>query len=320
MILTLTPNPSIDATLDIPALRSGEVVRATGARREAGGKGINVSHVAAKAGVPTVALAPCGADDPFELAARRLDIEFAPVPINGVVRTNTALTEPDGTTTKVNELGPALSDDEVAGLIRALVERAPGADAVVAAGSLPPAAPADFYARVVTEVRQVSDALIAVDTSDAPLVSLGDRLDDCAPDVMKPNAFELAQLTGADGHALETAAAGGDFETVIAAAQHLIARGARDILITLGGAGACLVTPEGAWGATAPAITVRSTVGAGDSALTGYVMARIAGDQPAECLRRAVAYGSAAASLPGTGLPGPDELDLANTDVFPISV
>lgn len=320
MILTLTPNPSIDATLDIPALPSGEVVRATAARREAGGKGINVSHVAAKAGVSTIALAPCGADDPFELAARRLGIEFSPVTIDGVVRTNTALTEPDGTTTKVNEQGPTLSDREVDALIRALVERAPGADAVVAAGSLPPGAPDDFYARVVGEVRQVSDALVTVDTSDAPLVALGERLADRAPDIMKPNAFELAQLTGADGHALEDAAAGGAFGPVIAAAQRLIERGAREILITLGGAGACLVTAEGAWGATAPAITVRSTVGAGDSALTGYVMARVAGAEPAECLRRAVAYGSAAAALPGTGLPGPDELDLAHTDVFPISL
>jgi len=318
MILTLTPNPSIDATLDIDQLERGAVVRATSARREAGGKGVNVAHCAHKAGHATLAIAPCGTDDPFELAVRGIGVEFTPVRIDGHVRTNTALTEPDGTTTKINERGPELTAADLDAIVAELEAHARDAQAIVLAGSLPPGAPEDFYVQLVQAAREVTDAPIAVDTSDAPLVALGAHLAEGAPDVMKPNAFELAQLTDSDGQELEDSALSGDFSKVVEAARDLIAQGAQELLVTLGGAGACLVTADGAWGATPPPIEVRSTVGAGDSSLAGYVMARVEGLDPAECLRRAVAYGSAAAALPGTGLPAPDALDLDHTTVFPI--
>ncbi|AQQ15422.1 Tagatose-6-phosphate kinase [Corynebacterium glaucum] len=318
MILTLTPNPSIDATLDIGQLERGAVVRATSARREAGGKGINVAHCVHKVGHPTLAIAPCGADDPFELAVRGIGVAFTPVRIDGQVRTNTALTEPDGTTTKVNERGPELAAADLDAIVATLEANARDAQAIVLAGSLPPGAPDDFYVQLVRAARAATGGTIAVDTSDAPLVALGAHLGEGAPDVMKPNAFELAQLTNTDGETLENSALSGDFSGVVGAARELIARGAQELLVTLGGAGACLVTADGAWGATPPPIEVRSTVGAGDSSLAGYVMARVEGLDPAERLRRAVAYGSAAAALPGTGLPAPDALDLDHTEVFPI--
>lgn len=320
MILTLTPNPSIDATLGVPNLDRGAVTRATSAVREPGGKGINVSHVVLKAGRETLAVAPCGSDDPFALAVRSVDMPFVPVLIAGYVRTNTAITEPDGTTTKINEAGPTLDADALAALDAEVVRRAAGAQAIVLAGSLPPGAPEDYYGRLVAKLREATDALIAVDTSDAPLVALGRHLGEAAPDVMKPNAFELAQLTGTDnGAELEASAARGDFGPVVDAARSLIAKGARQILVTLGGSGACLVTAEGAWSATPPPITVRSTVGAGDSSLAGYVMAVTDGRAPAECLQQAVAYGSAAASLPGTGLPSPADVDVEGVRVEQIA-
>ena len=98
-------------------------------------------------------------------------------------------------------------------------------------------------------------------------------------------------------------------------ARKLISDGVTEVLVTLGSAGACLVTATGAWAATAPPMTTRSTVGAGDSALAGYIMARVEGADPSECLRRGVAYGSAAAAKPGTGIPSPDEVDTVNTHV-----
>ena len=109
MIVTVTPNPSIDATLTVDAIVRGEVARATSSQREAGGKGINVANVAHKAGRRTLAIAPCGPHDPFDVAVRSLGIGFAPVEVAGAVRTNTALTESDGTTTKINEQGPTLT-------------------------------------------------------------------------------------------------------------------------------------------------------------------------------------------------------------------
>ncbi len=89
-------------------------------------------------------------------------------------------------------------------------------------------------------------------------------------------------------------------------------------MLTLGGAGALLITSEGAWKATPPPTTVSSTVGAGDCSLAGYLIARQQGLSPAECLRSAVAYGSAAAALPGTQIPVPSEVNFTETLVSPI--
>ena len=85
----------------------------------------------------------------------------------------------------------------------------------------------------------------------------------------------------------------------------LVDRGVDAVLATLGGAGAVLVTAEGAWHATPPPTTVVSTVGAGDSSLFGYLLGDLRGAGPADRLRLAVAYGSAAAGLPGTTIPTP---------------
>ena len=81
------------------------------------------------------------------------------------------------------------------------------------------------------------------------------------------------------------------------------------MLVTLGGRGAVLVTADGAWHATPPPTTVVSTVGAGDSSLFGYLLAAIEGRTPADRLALAVAYGSAAAGLPGTTIPEPQHVD-----------
>lgn len=316
MIVTFTPNPSIDATVSVERLIPGEVLRVTASTREAGGKGINVANAAAKAGVETVAVAPTSHGDPFIPLVSSIGVPLRTVTVEGRVRTNTAITEADGRTTKVNESGPHLSEEDLEALEREVVSACDGATIAVLAGSLPPGAPADWYATLVRNLRSTHPGLrIAVDTSDQPLEALGRRLDDSAPDIIKPNAFELGQIAGTDGHDLESRADSGDFEPVLATARRLVERGVREVLVTLGGAGACLVTADGAWHAAPPPVLVRSTVGAGDSSLAGYVVASLNGAQPAEALRHAVAYGSAAASLPGTTIPGPDDIDLAGTTV-----
>ena len=117
---------------------------------------------------------------------------------------------------------------------------------------------------------------------------------------MKPNGEELASFTGGDADELEA-----DPAAAAAAARRLIDRGVGAVLATLGGNGAVLVTADGAWHATPPPTTVVSTVGAGDSSLFGYLLADLRGPTPAERLALAVAYGSAAAGLPGTTIPQP---------------
>lgn len=317
MIVTLTPNPSVDATLQLDdALVPGAVHRAATTNRVAGGKGINVAHALSLAGADSVALFAADENDAFTELARKISLPCEYVPLGASVRTNTTITEPGGRTSKFNGPGPALDAATQQALIDLLSAHAKNADWAVLAGSLPAGVPAQWYAHLIQAARQANpDILVAVDTSDAPLEALYARLNIAAPDVIKPNGLELGQLVGCDGVELERQAEAGDFSGVIAAARDINARGINEVLVTLGGAGAVLVTPQGAWIATPPPVDVKSTVGAGDSALAGYILGRTRGLGFAESLAQSVAYGSAAAGLPGTTIPRPEDLNIAQTTV-----
>lgn len=317
MILTLTPNPSIDATLALnQPLASGDVHRAASVTQVAGGKGVNVAHAVHLAGKETLALFPARAADPFINLIHDVDLPYAHVDMDGGVRVNTTITEPDGTTTKVNGPGPLLSDATQNHLIATLTRHAQSADWVALAGSLPKGVDAGWYTDLIKEIRTAApQARIAVDTSDAPMRAIAQQLDSAAPDLIKPNGFELGQLTGQDGLALERAAAAGDYSPVVEAARDVVGRGIKEVLVTLGGAGAVLVNADGAWAATPPPATVKSTVGAGDAALAGYLLGRTQGKGPADSLALSVAYGTAAAAKPGTQFPRPEELDTAHTSI-----
>ncbi|TSD96604.1 1-phosphofructokinase [Skermania sp. ID1734] len=320
MILTVTPNPSIDrtVTLDSPLVR-GAVHRVRSVSTEPGGKGVNVARALTLAGVDTVALLPAIATDPIVTALRDAEVAFVCVPTAGAVRSNITITETGGTTTKLNEPGAALHAQTLQALTAAVLEHAERASWVVLSGSLPPGVPDSWYAEVVALLATM-DCRVAVDTSEAPLSALAAAFDRYAPDLIKPNAEELAGLVGSNASTFEDAVAHGDPEPVVAAAGELIERGARTVLATLGAAGAVLVDRSGSWLATPPPIVARSTVGAGDSSLAGYLRAHIAGADMAECLRMAVAYGSAAAALPGSALPSPAQIDPDAVRVAPLSL
>lgn len=303
MILTLTPNPSIDRTVTLGgALERGAVQRVVSVTAQGGGKGVNISRASVGAGVPTVAVLPAADDDPFVIELLSAGIDCRPVRPAGPVRMNIAITEPDGTTTKLNSPGATVGPRHLEAMTEAMVARAPLSDWTVLAGSLPPGAPDDYYAQLVRRLR-AAGARVAVDTSDAPLRALVDALPDDAPHLMKPNGEELASFAGGDADSLEA-----DPALAAAAARTLVERGVESVLATLGGNGAVLVTAEGAWHAAAPPTTVISTVGAGDSSLFGYLLGEIRGQAPRDRLALAVAYGSAAAGLPGTTMPASEHL------------
>jgi len=114
MIITVTPNPSVDRTATVPGLLRGEVNRATHSRIDPGGKGVNVSRALAAHAADTIAVIPSGGPEGHlldELLAEA-GIDVLAIPITGPVRLNVALVEPDGTTTKVNEPGPHLRDQK----------------------------------------------------------------------------------------------------------------------------------------------------------------------------------------------------------------
>lgn len=306
MILTLTLNPSLDRTVELAApLRRGAVQRATGARQDAGGKGVNISRALYASDVRTLAVLPGDPGDPLLTELDAAGVPYDTVPVGSPIRSNVTITEPDGTTTKINAPGAPLAPEHVDAVVELLVRRGAGASWVVLAGSLPPGAPGDVYARIVRSVRSAlgeRSPLFAVDTSGPAL--LGATADDDAlPDLIKPNGEELAELVGTvDGERLEAEPA-----LAAATAAALVQRGLGAVLTTLGAGGAVLTVPEGSWHAVHEPVAVRSTVGAGDSSLSGYLIAQERGDAPPECLRQAVASGSAAAALPGTRVPALSE-------------
>jgi 1-phosphofructokinase len=313
MIVTFTANPSLDRTVALPGpLERGEVQRAVSVSQESGGKGVNVSRALVASGLETLAVLPGADSDPVLAGLLHDGVPFAALPIDEALRTNVALTEPGGVTTKINEPGPVLSEDQQEALICLLLERARGASWVVLAGSLPPGFPADFYATVTRRLRSGADGgalLIAVDSSGGPLIAAvsGISPDGVSgkPDLLKPNAEELAELAAAAGFATASTAdeLEADPEAAAAAAAAVVRSGVGAVLATLGSKGAVLVTADGAWLATHPPVAAVSTVGAGDSSLAGYLLAHGQGAAPADCLRQAVAHGAAAASLPGSTVP-----------------
>jgi 1-phosphofructokinase len=312
-VVTLTANPSLDRTLELPApLVAGGIVRLLGGHTEPGGKGVNVARAIAAAGVDVVSVLPTGDTDPIVTALRSLGLGLATVPVPTLVRTNYTLVDPQGITTKLNEPGTALDDATRAALAAVLRDRGAGARWIVLSGSLPPGTPSGWYAELVATLRGTG-ARIAVDTSEGPLLALLESGRDAAPDLLKPNAEELAQITGTTEEAVL-----GDPEVALAAVRELHTRGVAEVLLTLGSDGAVLSTADGGlWSALPPRITVRSTVGAGDSSLAGYVLADLAGAPPAERLRAAVAYGAASASLPGSAVPTPAQVDGTAVQVTP---
>jgi 1-phosphofructokinase len=307
MIVTLTANPSIDRTVELagPLVRGG-VQRAASATAQAAGKGVNVARGLAAAGVHTVAILPGDATDPVVQGLVEDALPHRALPIGQALRCNITLAEPDGTTTKINEPGPRLSAAHLRALADAVVAEAANAAWVVLAGSLPPGVPDDFYATLTLQLRRELGAaapLVAVDTSGDPLRALFAAGEASAPGLVKPNAEELAELTGTGSEA--------EFESdpvrAADAARQLVGRGTGAVLATLGAKGAVLVTADGAWHATHPPVIARSTVGAGDSSLAGYLLAHSRGASAPDCLRQAVAHGSAAVSLPGTTIPSPSQ-------------
>lgn len=319
MIVTVTPNPSIDRTVTLTApLTRGAVHRVSSVTTEPGGKGVNVARALTLAGVEAVAVLPAPGNDPMIAALQATGMQFRCVPATDAVRMNLTITEHDGTTTKLNAPGAALDPSVVDALTRAVVTNAEQASWVVLSGSLPPGVPDAWYAEIVARLAPLP-CRVAIDTSERPLAALVASLGRTTPDLIKPNAEELAGVLGYSPQALEAAVAQGDPEPVVTAARELVDRGVRAVLATLGAAGAVLVDETGSWMATPGPIVPRSTVGAGDASLAGYLRAEVGGAVPPQRLQMAVAYGSAAAALPGSALPTPAEIELDGVSVTTIS-
>lgn len=301
MIITLTPNPSVDRAYDLDVLQLGEVNRADAVHVDAGGKGINVSRALAANDVESLAVLPVGGHDGALLVAllEPTGVAVRAVRLPGLTRSNITLQVASGVTTKVNAPGPVLDDAGQAQLFAAVAAVVGPGDVVVGAGSLPRGATDRFYV-ALGEVARAGGAHVVLDTS-GPAFETAVAVGGLA--LVKPNDEELAELVG---RRLPTV---GD---VVAAAREIVALGTARVLVSLGSHGALLVTADTACWAGGPALVPASTVGAGDTTLAGF-LAATGGDldrvDDAECLRVAVAWGRAAVLLPGTAVPTPDLID-----------
>ena len=302
LIVTVTPNPSLDRTVEVDRLVPGAVLRAGSTREDPGGKGVNLSRALAANGIATCAVLPLGGWDGRLLASllEEQELTFRPVWVTANTRSNVTISDATGTVTKINAPGAALRSDDIERLIEAAASELDGAAWLVGCGSLPAGTPIDFYATLAERGRQAG-VRIAIDSSGAPLAAALEA----GVDLIKPNLSELSELIG---RTLST------LDDVVAAADDVRKRGAAAVLVSLGAAGAVLVDDGEPWLAVPPPVLPRSDVGAGDVALAGFLAAGAAGR---EALRNAVAWGAAAVSLPGTVVPGPERIDAPRVSLRP---
>jgi len=303
VIVTVTLNPSLDRTVEVDRLDRGDVLRTGAPLLEPAGKGVNVARALTAHGVDSVAVLPVGGREGAELSAL-LDaagVSARYVPVSGRTRSNLTVAEPGGTVTKLNEPGLALGHDDLTAITAVVRATAEAATWVVVSGSLPPEISTATFARFVADVRR-SGARLAVDTS-------GDALSaavEARPDLLKPNLAELAELAG---RTLATLA------DVVSAAEAVRAAGVPTVLVSLGAEGGVLVGPDGVVVGTSRVDVPRSTVGAGDSFLAGYLASETAGGAPRDALLAALTWGAAATRLPGTTVPCPDDLDASEASL-----
>ncbi|MBQ7858984.1 MAG: 1-phosphofructokinase [Faecalibacterium sp.] len=286
MIYTVTLNPAIDYVMQLgDTLQPGAVNRAGHTAYQFGGKGINVSTVLARLGVPSVALGfAAGATGEWlaqGLAQQGLNADLIRLP-EGMTRINVKLRAgPQGEETELNAMGPLISADAFARL-QAKLEALQPQDILVLSGSIPMGVPRDIYLRLAQPLA-TRGVRVVVDTAGSALW----QTLPCKPYLVKPNHHELGELFGRD---LRTEA------EIVERAGILQRQGARNVLVSMAGNGALLLDETGAVHRVgAPRGTVINSVGAGDSMVAGFLAGIACGKDYADALRLGIACGSATA-------------------------
>lgn len=282
MIYTVTLNPSLDYIVKVKDFHTGRTNRTEAERICAGGKGINVSLVLKALGVESVAwgfLAGfTGAEIQRQLDEAGVQTDFVTV-TEGNSRINWKLTEQEGT--EINGQGPEISDIEAGKLLQKCRCLKAG-DILFLSGSLPGSLHGDFYGQIM-DIASENGATVILDAGGNALLQGVSH----EPYLIKPNHYELGEIYGKE---LQTV------EEVIPYGQKLQDAGAKNVLISLAGAGAVLLTENGqVIRANAPQGVVKNAVGAGDAMLAGFMVGIINSGSFFTALQLAVATGSASA-------------------------
>jgi 1-phosphofructokinase family hexose kinase len=311
-ILTITLNPAIDLHLRIADTRPREVVRALGATRSAGGKGVNVARVLATLGVrATAAVALGGADgavwrslleDELDGIGERARFEAAVLAGGSFTRTNVTIASGADAAArrrfKINQAGPAWSGEEWAAAKKKIAGLARGRKWVVLAGTPPPGVPPDAYRQII-ETAHAAGARCAIDASGEALR----RALAARPDLVRINREELAETLRIPMAELRSP------RRRIVAARRLIRRGVGMVALTDGPREALLARGDGVDRAKPPSVIVRGAMGAGDAMLAGLIAGFEQGRTTGEALRLAVACGAATAAETETAFPSLRRID-----------
>ncbi|WP_208900165.1 1-phosphofructokinase family hexose kinase [Streptomyces incarnatus] len=286
MILTVTLNTALDLTYRVRSLRPHASHRVSEVIERPGGKGVNVARVLAALGheVTVTGFAGGGTGRAIrDLLADVPRLTDALVPVAGATRRTIAVVdELSGDTTQLNEPGPQIAPAEWGAFLDRYEELLPSVSAVALCGSLPPGVPVGAYANLVRAAR-AAGVPVLLDTSGEPLR----RGVAARPDLIKPNAEELAELTGS--------------HEPLRATQDARRRGAHAVVASLGPEGLLAATPEGRWRATPPARIHGNPTGAGDSAVAGLLSGLVEQLPWPERLARAVALSVATVQAPAAG-------------------
>ncbi|MFL5822590.1 MAG: 1-phosphofructokinase family hexose kinase [Solirubrobacteraceae bacterium] len=296
MIITVTLNPALDKTLEVPNFTQGRRHRSIEQVTMPGGKGINVARVIKRLGQPVIATGLIGG----ATGTRIVEALNGEAILNSFVRiaddsrTNTAVLDPTtGSQTEINERGPAVSAGELDLFHEKLLYLAKGASMCIFAGSLPRSVEPEIYAELIREVKRLGVTTI-VDAEGEPL-RLAVRAD---PDLVSPNEPEAEELVGQE------------FNDVDDRAQAVIE------MTRLGAAEAIMTVRDGCYAHLideVPAVyrvsiqeqEAASRIGSGDAFLAGYVAARYGGRSPVDCLRYGVACGAESIQHFGAGVVDP---------------
>jgi 1-phosphofructokinase/tagatose 6-phosphate kinase len=300
MIITVTLNPALDKTLQVPNFTLGRRHRTVDQVTMPGGKGVNVARAIKRLGQPVIATGLAGGATGTRIVEALNDeaVLNAFVRIRDESRTNTAVLDPTtGLQTEINERGPAVTPQELELFHDKLLYLAKGASICVFAGSLPRGMDPAVYADLIRDVKRLGVTTI-LDTDGEPL-RLAMRAE---PDIVSPNELEAEELVGQEFN---------DVEDRAQALLEMSRLGAREAVMTVHDGCYAHVLDEGhaMYRVSVPEQEARSRIGSGDAFLAGYVAARYSGRAPVECLRYAVACGAESIQHFGAGVVDPGRIE-----------
>ena len=282
MIYTVTFNPSLDYIVSVEDFKLGLTNRTSSELMLPGGKGINVSTVLGNLGIESTALGFLAGFTGKEIAGRldQMGIKNGCIWLEeGYSRINVKLKSIDGT--EINGQGPVITDTAIEALYQKLDKLTAG-DVLVLAGSIPNTLPGDMYERIMERL-QGKEIRIAVDATKDLLVNVLKY----HPFLIKPNNHELGEIFG---KVLESEA------DIVEYAKKLQEMGAVNVLISMAGDGAILVTEDGTVSSKKPPKgTVVNSVGAGDSMVAGFLAGWLNTGDYEKALELGTAAGSATA-------------------------